>query len=628
MNGGFSNYGTAKAILTELVKEDFLTDKSPAGSLARLAQFVILQSQQNNYVTPLLLNSDFDTQSFQNFEAVLRKEQTISKIYTDKFFNVNGITGVIYNSIVSPFKIQPSFIKNFEDIFPISANRGLADYIVNFYGNLENPWIDYENFSRRFKNGLLTSILETNMSEFEQYAQYLKVDPTIKNLQDLASEIKKEAAENGAYIPLLDNITFSGDINSDYIAPGIFRNDNNLDVDIKKEQFKKNLTWDIFREQEVSQEFRNKVRDFFRIFAYAGIISTQLNKTHASFLEIIPEEIYTPVIDKFVKETAKDISNGLESEYLDKFKTRFIYNNPDIFNFRSFDKIGNPSLRFYRNYNLNISEEQLATEYSNLVPRVKENVPSTPVFPNTANPDVKLPETQIVEDIKQVEKEEATQLSEEGIGYESLQQELEILRKQLNELREQEKEVNEFSPPLIVANNLPKITLESAERETGGKVGLGDQDINYSLISKTGISVEKAAEQISENILNGVDYVKVEYSDVFNYIVDILFMGKGNFIAKYSPYAAQKQELAKRIAEVKEQISQQPKEKTRKKFKPVEKIPGQLDLFANKEQIDQLTNENTSLINDIFSDDNPVDQSIIDQLNNLPDDDSICPLLS
>lgn len=628
MNGGFSNYGTAKAILNEFNKEDLLTDKSPAGSLARLAQFVILQSQQNNYITPLLLNSDFDTQSFQNFEAVLRKEKAIQKVYADKFFNTEGITGVIYNSVVSPFKIDSSFIKNFEDIFPISANKGLTNYIVDFYGELENPWIDYENFSRRFKNGLLTSILETNMSEFEQYAQYLKVDPTIKNLQDMASEIKKEAAENGAYIPLLDSINFSGDINSDYIAPGIYRNDNNLDVDIKKEQFKNNLTWDIFREQEVSQEFRNKVRDFFRIFAYAGIISTQLSKTHSSFLEIIPEEIYTPVVDRFVKATAADISKGSKSEYLNTFRRRFVYNNPDIFNFTSFDKIPNPSLRFFRNYNLNIPQEQLEKDYLNLVPRVKENVPSTPLFPNNINPDVKLPETQIVEDIKQVEKEEATQLAEESIGYESLQQELEILRKQLNELREQEKEVNEFSPPLIVANNLPKITLESAEKETGGKVGLGDQDINYSLTSKTGISVERAAEQISENILNGVDYVKVEYSDVFNYIVDILFMGKGNFIAKYSPYAAQKQELAKRIAALKEQIKQQPKEKTRKKFKPVEKIPGQLDLFANKEQIDQLTNENTSLINDIFSDDNPVDQSIIDQLNNLSDDESICPLLS
>jgi hypothetical protein len=619
MNGGFSNYGTAKAILSEFNKEDLLTDKSPAGSLARLAQFVILQSQQNNYVTPLLLNSDFDTQSFQNFEAVLRKEKAIQKVYADKFFNTDGITGVIYNSIVSPFKIDSSFIKNFEDIFPISANKGLTNYIVDFYGELENPWIDYENFSRRFKNGLLTSILETNMSEFEEYAQYLKVDPTIKNLQDMASEIKKEAAENGAYIPLLDSINFSGDINSEYIAPGIFRNDNNLDVDIKKEQFKNNLNWDPFREQEVSQEFRKKVREFFRIFAYAGIISTQLNKTHSSFLEIIPEEIYTPVVDRFVRATAADISKGSKSEYLNTFRTRFVYNNPDIFNFRSFDRIPNPSLRFFRNYNLNIPQEQLQKDYPNLVPRLKENVPSTPVFPNNINPDVKLPETQIVEDIKQVEKEEAEQLAEESSEYASLEQELQVLQRQLKELRDQEKYARESSPALIVSENLPKINIKSAERETGGKVGVGTQDINYNLVSEKGVSVERAAEEISENILNGIDNVKVEFSDVFNMIVDILFIGKAKFEAKFLPSAAEKKELMKRIAEVKEKIKQQPKQKVRKKFKPVEKIPGQLDLFANKDEIDKLTTENTALINDFFSDDKPVDWNIIDIINNQED---------
>lgn len=619
MNGGFSNYGTAKAILSKFNKEDLLTDKSPAGSLARLAQFVILQSQQNNYVTPLLLNSDFDTQSFQNFEAVLRKEQAIQKVYADKFFNTNGVTKVVYDSVVSPFKIGSSFIENFEDIFPISANKALTNYIVDFYGELENPWIDYENFSRRFKNALLTSILETNMSEFEEYAQYLKVDPTIKNLQDMASEIKKEAAENGAYIPLLDSINFSGDINSNYIAPGIFRNDNNLDVDIKKEQFKNNLNWDPFREQEVSQEFRKKVREFFRIFAYAGIISTQLNKTHNSFLEIIPEEIYTPVIDKYVRALTPEISQGKKSNYLNSFRARFVYNNPDIFNFRSFDRIPNPSLRFFRNYNLNIPQEQLQQEYSSLVPRLKENTSSTPLFPNVINSESKLPEAQIVEDIKQVEREEAEQLAEESVEYASLEQELQTLQAQLKELRSQEKDMRESSPFLIVADNLPKINLESAERETGGKVGVRGQDINYGLISKDGISVEKAAEQISENILNGIDYVKVDFSDVFNIIVDILFQGKANFIAKHLPFAAEKQELQEKIAAVKEKIKQQPKQKVRKKFKPVEKIPGQLDLFESKDQIDKLTDENTRLISDFFSDDKPVDWNIIDIINNQED---------
>ena len=379
-NGTFSEYKTAVNILQSIDRETLLTDDTYKGSLARLAQFVILKSQQSKYVTPLIIGTDFDTQSVRNFESITRKDEDINEIYKSDFFNREALDKLIYDSTVSSFRVDPSFLDSFTDLFPISANRGLIEFLSVAHKKLGKTWIDYDNFSRRFKNALVTSILETNMQEFQEYATYLRVDPTIKNAQDLLTEIRKEAAENGAYIPLLDSVYFVGNINSDYIAPAVFRNDNNLDVDVKKEQFRQNLEWDSNREQDVTEQFRNKVRNFFRIFAYTGIISSQLNKSHGSFLEIIPETIYTPVIDRYIKETAPDIEEGRGSEYLKKFYERFRYNNPDIFIDRYTDKVPNPSLKFYRNYDLDVPSTIVEQEYPNRVEKVKPTPAPAPVL--------------------------------------------------------------------------------------------------------------------------------------------------------------------------------------------------------------------------------------------------------
>jgi hypothetical protein len=371
---GFSEYKTALKVVEGMDKSKFLTDNSDLGKLRRLATFIILQSQQSRNILPLSQGTDFDTQSFQNFEDVTRKQKDLNKVAKNKFFNPSGFKKMIEDSPVSSFQITEEFIDIFEDLFPISANKGVMDFIQSTYDSLvmEATYpvlVDYENFSRRFKNALLTSILESNMSEFKTYADYLRVDPTIKNLEDMASELKSKAAEYGAYVPLLDEIIFQGNVNSDYISPGIMKNDSSLDIDVKKEQFAYNLNWEPMAGEKVPQEFKQQVRDFFRIFAYTGIISTQLNKTPFSFLEIIPEQIYTPVIDKFVRETAKDLKKGKDSDYLNNFYLRFYVNNPDIFRTGEMGTIPNPSLKFYRNYNLNASPEEVSAEYTNVVPR-------------------------------------------------------------------------------------------------------------------------------------------------------------------------------------------------------------------------------------------------------------------
>jgi hypothetical protein len=115
----------------------------------------------------------------------------------------------------------------------------------------------------------------------------------------------------------------------------------------------------------------------------------------------------------------------------------------------------------------------------------------------------------------------------------SLEEQIQLLEYRLSEL-ENNKALMEDSIPVIVAKQLPKITPESAMKETGVKIGTV-KDINPSLLSKNGVSVERAAELLTENELtpeNG--FPEVDMQDVRNYIIEILQIGTKNFIAQYT----------------------------------------------------------------------------------------------
>lgn len=80
---------------------------------------------------------------------------------------------------------------------------------------------------------------------------------------------------------------------------------------------------------------------------------------------------------------------------------------------------------------------------------------------------------------------------------------------------------------IYIVNNLPKIKPESAKKETGAKAG-ANKDINPSLLnSKTGVSVERAAEIIVA--LGQEENVQLEEDFVRNEIIEILQVGKGEY---------------------------------------------------------------------------------------------------
>ena len=159
----------------------------------------------------------------------------------------------------------------------------------------------------------------------------------------------------------------------------------------------------------------------------------------------------------------------------------------------------------------------------------------------------------------EVKKQEFSELDREEA---ELMQELEQL--------EIEQETAEDIPEIIIASNLPKITPESVKKETGGKVGT-NQDVNPTLLSKDGVSIEAAAEQILGNfgVENGGP-LNLDVQEVRNTIIEIIQEPSlKNYIAAYSENP--------RIAEIKERLEEIKKGRTE---------GTQLNLFENEDNPD------------------------------------------
>jgi hypothetical protein len=424
--GPFDKQATASKISQEITKDDFLKDNSDWGSLKRLANYIVLENQQVENFLPLILGVDFDTFSPQNFESLRKKINEVGEVRKRNFFNREAIDKIVNESAIAPFQVQEDVVNKFTALFPISAQSVVTDDIIRKHNALKKSGknVPYETFSRRYKNELMSSIWSTYIPEVNDYVRYMRVSDPV-NIKEMYNTLKKQAAEFGVTIPLFDDIIFTNSsvpvgedlVSSAYIAPGMRRSENEVDVNVKKEQFYNNLNYEAPEGSNIPEEFEDQVRDFFKVLAYTGILSTNLNKTYSSFLPIIPETIYSNAINPFVeslgakfeavKEKELEMQKNIVKEQkalrkkkeaegtlptkdemyaiviknekqfnewkaanqgnlLDRFFTRFRYNNPEWYNI-DFRTIPNPSLKQYKNYNLAISEATLATRLPSVI---------------------------------------------------------------------------------------------------------------------------------------------------------------------------------------------------------------------------------------------------------------------
>lgn len=145
--------------------------------------------------------------------------------------------------------------------------------------------------------------------------------------------------------------------------------------------------------------------------------------------------------------------------------------------------------------------------------------------------------------------------------------------RQIKELESAQDDLNATNIETIVLTNLPKITPESARKETGVRTG-NKQDISTSMLSKDGISVEAAADLIWNRYFTDTE---TNTQDVRNIIIDILSSGSK---ANYSSQIGVSSELASLKDRLRDLQSELP---AKEKIKKNKTIPGQLDLFAEED---------------------------------------------
>lgn len=155
------------------------------------------------------------------------------------------------------------------------------------------------------------------------------------------------------------------------------------------------------------------------------------------------------------------------------------------------------------------------------------------------------------------------------------QLELEIndLTRRIEELENIKDDLEGSNVETIVVNDLPKITPESARKETGVRTG-NKQDISTSMLSKNGISVEAAADLIWNRHFTDTE---TNTQDVRNIIIDILSSGSKS---NYSSQIGVSSELASLKDRLRDLQSELP---AKEKIKKDKTIPGQLNLFEQED---------------------------------------------
>jgi len=127
----------------------------------------------------------------------------------------------------------------------------------------------------------------------------------------------------------------------------------------------------------------------------------------------------------------------------------------------------------------------------------------------------------------------STQPAEEDFNL-NITDQITILEGELADLEDMKQGMLERSIPVLIATNLPKIKPDSARRETGTGVGTA-KDINPGMLSNNGVSVERAAEMLSENLFyEGSGFPEIDVQEIRDYIIDILQTGVKNYVDEFT----------------------------------------------------------------------------------------------
>lgn len=406
------NLLTSKAS-NEVNTEYLLNAETPLADFYRFMQFLEFEAQQKQLST-LSLNTDYHTFSPQNFESFRRGGEDLRQLRKENYFNKSGVDYIISQTEIAPFQIQSDILDKFVEVMPISANRKLTDIILTLHAsnNKKGAKVDYEKFSRTFKNDLLYALFINRVPEAQEYEQYLiktNEDNVVNMHTSLASRLEKRGISSNNVI--FDMFKQNTNNESSYIRTGLLLSSVDYSINVYKEAFEDGLSWtspELSPESEEDAQLIEDMQKFFKVFAYAGILGTQLNKKIDSYLPLIPESIYTYAMSQIVNDFRNELetvsSNLLEevrstisaktteeedledelttkllseTNFLSKFINRFQAVHPE---FNKIFKDVNPDLAFFKDYRL---DQENTTPTKRKV--VEENVSTFATEPISIN---------------------------------------------------------------------------------------------------------------------------------------------------------------------------------------------------------------------------------------------------
>lgn len=484
--------GDNKTILQGLFKEN------PISDVYRLGLFLEMKAQTDK-VRRLSVNTDFDTISPQNFESLRANGGELLKLKKEKFFEEEAFDKVIFESVVSPFQIQTSILDKFVEIFPVSASKTVTDGIVKLYENYRkpNPFLKYETLSRIFKNDFLYSMYINEVPNVIQYETFLdKRNPN--NLKAQYESLKKRLAEKNitSQNRIFDLVRFNTDEKSNFLRSGLKQNSFDYSVDFYREQFAQGFNYSHPKlDPQADAQLLEDMQEFFKGFAYAGILGSQLNKKFDSYLPLIPEQIYTYPMST-VLETFANLSEEQQKAKLSAFTVRFKQNHPELAKVKDV----NPDLNFYKDYVLSRISTTPSKSNGEVIIKVDEEVDTAPTETQQVTQSSQLNlfqdqprlTAQEIADRERLERESAIDFQQESMADEQLYYEYTLDKQSISEDMAPEAEALEEMKPTrqSLIDFADKANLEGPE----GK-GLG---LRYIANKVDGFTLDIIAQRASD----------------------------------------------------------------------------------------------------------------------------------
>ncbi len=341
-----------KKLLAKLYQSEMYLDGSylgrrdAYGDLLRLAGFLAGKEQQDQ-VFKVSNNVDFDTFSPQTLESFFMWRNELMKFFLKEkpYFNLDALTFLATKTEVAGFAITQEFMDKLKPLFPITLNPEVLSSI-NSLSNDQAFTDEYDVLSKAFKNEYIYSIYRNTVPEVAQFEKLLE-KKNLGNIFNLYNNLKARLKDKGieSENEIFDNATFNTEAKVAWYRTGLRIPEADYTVDVLREEFEQGFSWTNSKLNPAKPEDARLIEDmraFFKAFAYAGIIGTQLNKRYDSYLPMIPEEIFTYRVNDLLKNPGRYIS-------MEQFEIRFRSQHPEFFGLRS---TANPELKYFKDFDL------------------------------------------------------------------------------------------------------------------------------------------------------------------------------------------------------------------------------------------------------------------------------------